>query len=223
LEKLHDNNIVHRDIKPENFCIGIEERSETLHILDFGLSRYYRDPVTKTHIEFYGGLGMIGTPRYCSMNAHQGNQLSRRDDLESLGYVIIYLLKGTLPWKGVQANGKREKSTKILKIKQECIESGKLFEGLPREFKEYFDVVINLNFEETPNYNKLRRMMKELFLNKGYDYNFDWQVSEVDNTNDFADEVTKDSSLVNNYEETTGQRNKTINSSEQLPEHIEQE
>lgn len=133
------------------------------------------------------------------MNAHQGFELSRRDDLESLGYVIIYLLKGTLPWKGTHAITKKEKSDKILKIKQESIESGKLFEDLPREFKEYFNIVFDLKFEETPDYNKLRRIMKELFLNKGYDYNFDWQLSEVDCDNSVEDDTTKDSSLLNNY------------------------
>lgn len=146
---------------------------------------------------------MMGTPRYCSINAHQGNELSRRDDLESLGYVIIYFITGTLPWKGTKAISKKEKSQKILKIKQEVIESGKLFEGLPREFKEYFNTVFALKFEEIPDYNKLRRIMKELFLNKGYDYNFDWQISDAGNDGGLEDEVTKDSSLVNNYEAET--------------------
>jgi len=198
LEKLHDNDVLHRDIKPENFCIGIEDNSEILHILDFGLSKYYRDPVTKTHIEYQEGRGMIGTPRYCSINAQKGNQLSRRDDLESLGYVIIYMLTGTLPWKGTQARTKKEKNLKILKIKEESLTNGVLFEGLPREFQNYFDYVFRLKFDETPNYNKLRRILKELFLDKGFDYNFDWVISDLDSDKDIEEDFTKDSSLLNN-------------------------
>jgi len=142
---------------------------------------------------------MIGTPRYCAINAHKGVELSRKDDLESLGYVMIYLLSGTLPWQGIEAKNKKEKSAKILKIKEDSISSGKLFERLPREFKEYFDIVMSLKFEETPNYSKLRRIMKELFLNKGFDYNFDWQISQMDKGEDFEIETTKDSSLQNNF------------------------
>jgi casein kinase I family protein HRR25 len=173
-------------------------------LIDFGLSKIYRDPVTKSHNEARKGIGMIGTPRYCSMNAHKGEDLSRRDDLESLGYVIIYLLKGTLPWKGVKARSKKEKSSKILQIKEESIKSCVLFEGLPREFKQYFNIVLKLDYDEAPNYNKLRRIMKELFLNKGFDYNFDWQLSDVDGNDDLEDDQTKESSLINNQEEEDG-------------------
>mmetsp|Transcript_32811 Transcript_32811/g.29104 ORF Transcript_32811/g.29104 Transcript_32811/m.29104 type:complete len:164 (+) Transcript_32811:261-752(+) len=146
---------------------------------------------------------MIGTPRYCSINAHKGNQLSRRDDLESLGYVIVYMLTGTLLWKGTKAKTKKEKNRKIYEIKQESHLTGKLFADLPREFKEYFDIVMNLKFDEAPNYNKLRRIMKELFLDKGYDYNFDWVLSDLDSDKDLDEDFTKDSSLQNNLEESS--------------------
>jgi serine/threonine protein kinase len=200
LESLHEKDIIHRDIKPDNFWIGVDDESENLKLLDFGLSRYYRDGVTKNHIEYCEGKGMIGTPRYWSINAHLGNELSRRDDLESLGYVIIHMLTSSLPWKGTKAANKKEKSDKILNIKLESIKSWILFDDLPREFKEYFDIVFKLKFNETPNYNKLRRLMKELFLNRGLDYNFDWQLSDMDRDNDLEVEHTKESSLINNQE-----------------------
>lgn len=130
------------------------------------------------------------------MNAHRGATLSRRDDLESLLYVAIYFLKGKLPWQGIQASSKNEKSQLILKEKVNQIESGLLFEELPREFKDYFDYVIKLNFDENPDYGKLRRILKELFFSKGYDYNFDWQVEE-DYENDIEKDQHQNSSLNN--------------------------
>ena len=199
IEKLHESNIIHRDIKPDNFCIGAEDKSEILHILDFGLSKYFWDPITKNHIESKTGNGLTGTMRYWSMNAHRGITLSRRDDLESLGYSAIYLYKGKLPWQGIQAPTKNEKSMLILNEKVNQIESGIIFEDLPREFKEYFDYVSKLAFDEAPDYNKLRRILKELFFSKGFDYNFDWQV-EDDDEESFDQDPAQNSSLFNQWD-----------------------
>lgn len=217
LELLHENHIIHRDIKPENFWIGVEEKSmknnpdqqtkqlmnsEILHILDLGLSKYYRDPITQNHIEFKEGKGLNGTPRYWSINAHKGYEQSRRDDLQALGYVIIYFLKGSLPWQGIKEKNKDKKSSLIWNSKEESIRSGSLFENLPWQFKEYFDLVLALKFDETPNYSKLRRIMKELFYDKGYSYNFDWQVDEIENEEHDSDD-TQGTSVANQYDEFT--------------------
>lgn len=107
------------------------------------------------------------------------------------------MLTGTLPWKGQKADTKKEKNKAILKIKQESTRKGILYEDLPKEFKEYFDYVLNLKFDETPNYNKLRRIMKELFLDEGFDYNFDWVVSDIDSNKDLDEDTSKESSLQN--------------------------
>lgn len=97
IEAFHSKNLLHRDIKPENFVVGSGVGASTIFIIDFGLARLFKNAEGR-HIKKREGNGLIGTARYCSVNAHLGRELSRRDDLESIGYTLIYFLKGKLPW-----------------------------------------------------------------------------------------------------------------------------
>jgi serine/threonine protein kinase len=99
---LHSVNYIHRDIKPENFLIGIENKSHVLHLIDFGLSKKYRDLKTHQHVAYKENRSLAGTVRYSSINTHFGFEQSRRDDLESIGYVLVYLALGSLPWQGIK-------------------------------------------------------------------------------------------------------------------------
>ena len=99
-EFIHSCNIIHRDIKPANVAIGCEEKSKYIYLLDFGLSKKYRSSRTKKHFPFVQNKILIGNARYSSINALDGGTQSRRDDLESLGYLLLYLLLGRLPWQG---------------------------------------------------------------------------------------------------------------------------
>lgn len=109
IEYVHSKGFIHRDIKPENFLIGLNEDSNLLHIIDFGLSRRFKDKVTQQHIPYRENRHLVGTARYASINAHLGIEQSRRDDLESIGYVLAYFINGRLPWQSKHEKGKYPK------------------------------------------------------------------------------------------------------------------
>lgn len=116
IEKMHNQNYIHRDIKPENFLIGVKEKTNKIYLIDFGLSKKYKDK-NNEHIPYNENKKLTGTARYASINSHLGIEESRRDDLESLAYSLIYLLKKSLPWQGINNTHKQEKYNQILEKK----------------------------------------------------------------------------------------------------------
>merc|ERR1719237_1627240 len=108
--------MVHRDIKPENFMFGIEGKIHHVYIIDFGLSKLYYD---KAHTQLRQKLSLTGTARYASINAHKGSEQSRRDDLEAIGHMLVYFLRGSLPWSGLEARTKADKY-KLIEAKKEA-------------------------------------------------------------------------------------------------------
>ncbi|CAD8194947.1 unnamed protein product [Paramecium pentaurelia] len=152
LKELHNTNIIHRDIKPENFVV----HQEKVHLIDFGLSKLYIQD--GKHLEFRENKGMIGTARYASINSLKGNEQSRRDDLESVGYLLIYLYMGTLPWNNITAEDKKIKYYKIQRMKETfkpetCI-------NLPPELTKYMEYVKRLKFDQKPDYEYLENLFK---------------------------------------------------------------
>lgn len=119
IEYMHSKNYIHRDIKPDNFLIGLGKRSNMVFVIDFGLAKKFRDPKTHQHIPYKENKNLTGTARYASINAHLGVEQSRRDDLEAIGYVLIYFIKGKLPWQGVNVQNKTEKYHKIMEKKMQ--------------------------------------------------------------------------------------------------------
>lgn len=132
LDTVHTKCYIHRDIKPDNFLMGRGGRRTMCYVIDFGLSKLYRDPRNHRHIPYREGKNLTGTARYASINTHMGIEQSRRDDLESLGYVLMYFLRGSLPWQGLKANTKKQKYERILEKKAE-IPTEVLCKGFPGE------------------------------------------------------------------------------------------
>ncbi|OAF64954.1 hypothetical protein A3Q56_07312, partial [Intoshia linei] len=133
LQYVHSRNLIHRDVKPDNFLMGLGDNCSLLYLIDFGLAKKYRDFKTQEHIPYREGRSLTGTARYASINAHMGIEQSRRDDLESLGYILIYLLKGSLPWQGLRAANKKQKYEKIHE-KKTTTTTESLTKGCPYEF-----------------------------------------------------------------------------------------
>lgn len=175
IEYIHARCFIHRDIKPDNFLMGIGRRGSQVNVIDFGLAKKYRDPRTHLHIPYRENKNLTGTARYASVNTHLGIEQSRRDDLESLGYVLIYFCRGSLPWQGLKAATKRQKYDRIMEKKM-TIPNDVLTKGLPGEFLEYMNYVKNLRFDDKPDYPYLRKLFRDLFKreNYRYDYVFDW-------------------------------------------------
>jgi len=136
VDTLHSRHLMHRDIKPSNFCIGVGETENVIYCVDFGLTKRYRNPTTLQHIPPRDGRSLIGTPRYASVNNHRGFEQSRRDDLESVAYMLIYFLKGRLPWQGLKANTSHQKYSLILE-KKLMVSISELCSSIPTEFAEF--------------------------------------------------------------------------------------
>ncbi|KAK1375912.1 Non-specific serine/threonine protein kinase [Heracleum sosnowskyi] len=177
VEFVHSKSFLHRDIKPDNFLMGLGRRANQVYAIDFGLAKKYRDSTTHQHIPYRENKNLTGTARYASMNTHLGIEQSRRDDLESLGYVLMYFLRGSLPWQGLKAGNKKQKYEKISEKKvSTSIEA--LCRGYPTEFASYFHYCRSLRFDDKPDYAYLKRIFRDLFIREGFqfDYVFDWTI-----------------------------------------------
>lgn len=174
VEFLHAKNFIHRDIKPDNFLMGPAKKSEVVYLIDYGLAKKYRDS-KHVHIPYRDNKHLTGTARYASINNHLGIEQSRRDDLESLGYVFMYFNRGSLPWQGLKARTKLEKYNRICE-KKTSTGIKTLCEGYPPEFATYLNYARSLGFEDKPDYQYLRKLFRDLFVRQKFvmDYEYDW-------------------------------------------------
>ncbi|KAI7901252.1 kinase-like domain-containing protein [Cokeromyces recurvatus] len=177
VQSVHERNLIYRDIKPDNFLIGRPgtKYANLVFLVDYGMAKLYRDPKTKKHIPYRERRSLSGTARYMSINTHLGREQSRRDDLEALGHVFMYFLRGSLPWQGLKAATNKQKYEKIGEKKQTtAIKS--LCGAYPEEFGIYLQYVRKLGFEETPDYDFLRELFDKVLekQNEQDDGLYDW-------------------------------------------------
>lgn len=173
IEYLHSKNVLHRDIKPDNVVIGGQDEEHVLNLIDFGLSKKFRE--YSQNMIPKKCQKVVGSVRFSSINIHKGIEYSRRDDLESLGYVLMYLLRGSLPWQGLEASTKKEKYKLVFEKKSNTsIES--LCQNFPKEFQTYLEYCRSLRFDQKPDYSYLKRLFDDVLKRKGMkmDNVFDW-------------------------------------------------
>ncbi|CDF37725.1 casein kinase I [Chondrus crispus] len=175
IEYVHSRSFLHRDIKPDNFLMGLSKESNTVYVIDFGLAKKYRDHKTHVHIPYRENKNLTGTARYASINTHLGIEQCRRDDLESLGFVLMYFNRGALPWQGLRAATKKQKYQKISDRKVST-SINELCKNYPPEFATYLRYCRSLRFDDRPDYAYLRGLFRDLYLREGYadDSIFDW-------------------------------------------------
>lgn len=184
MEYIHSKRLIHRDIKPANLLIGVNQNLRFIYLVDFGLSKHYEDPRTHLHIPFCTGKTLIGTAHYASLNTHLGCEQERRDDIESMIYTMIYLLKGSLPWQSLGVMSKQERYERITRMKK-YIPIEELCNGYRGKF--YFNYMVEigimlkyvreeLDFYGVPNYKYMKTLLKCAFNNAKFefDYQFDW-------------------------------------------------
>ena len=167
IQWVHSQKIIHRDIKPDNFLIGLDDPN-IIYLIDFGLSKKYRSSITGNHIKCTRIKKFVGSLRYASINALRLREQSRRDDLESIGYMLIYLIKGKLPWDNIKIDNKRTSYLKFSQYKKN-ISPELLCNNLPEEFLDYVKYVRNLNFEDEPDYNYLKSLFQIMLNKQGFE------------------------------------------------------
>ena len=179
IKGVHESGIIHRDIKPDNFVIGFGESHNKIYLIDFGLSTWYIDKTTMQHNKYEHKHQFTGSFRYSSINNHKGIQQSRRDDLESISYMMIYFYKGKLPWQNIPAKDKRDKLKKTYDKKKDT-KLDELCEGCPKEFKQIIKYIRKLGYKETPDYSFIKYMLNKVrkrnkILN---DSKYDWDTDK---------------------------------------------
>ena len=179
MEYIHDRHIIHRDIKPDNFVMGANEYNARLYILDFGLAKKYRSSRTLVQYPYIKRNKLTGTARYASIHALEAYEQSRRDDLESIGYVLLYFLRGSLPWQGLKVKNKEDRYKGILDKKKETT-SEELCKDFPQEFCIYLNYTKNLGYEEHPDYDMLKKLFLDAIkdIKEKLDYVYDWTTYE---------------------------------------------
>lgn len=165
MKYIHSCGYIHRDIKPDNFAIG-HTNTKNLYCIDFGIAKRYLKR-NGEHVDYAENKRFCGTARYASIAAHNNIEQGRKDDMESVGYILVYLYKGKLPWQSIKHKDKQQRYKLISEKKMEIDEEA-LCEGMPKEFCVYLKYVRNMDFDEKPHYSSLKKMFEKLYESREY-------------------------------------------------------
>ena len=180
LKYIHSKHIIHRDIKPDNFVLGSDEFNAYLYLVDFGLAKKYRSSKTLKQNTYMKKNKLTGTARYASIHAMEEMEQSRRDDLEAVSYVIMYFIRGNLPWQGLKLKSNEDRYQKILEKKKE-ISTEELCSEYPKVFYEFVKYAKGLKYSEEPKYDELKKNFVDWVVNQKkekFDYIYDWTTQE---------------------------------------------
>ena len=225
IQYIHSKYYIHRDIKPDNFMIGRGQNEKKIYIIDFGLAKKYYSVSKAQHIKFITGKHLIGTARYCGRNAHRGYEQGRRDDIESIGYVLMYFLLGVLPWQGLKVRKNEDHFEKIAQ-KKYSTSFEELTSGQPEEFLLYFKHVEKLEFEDQPNYIYLIGLFQKVIDKYCTDcfYDFDWKkdtCTYISHRNNNISKQLDVSLIVNKNNEASAMDYSNMNEDEENDENDE--
>lgn len=236
VRSIHEHDLIYRDIKPDNFLISEFQRElpdgsvikscaassngdpNLIYVVDFGMAKQFRDPNTKQHIPYRERKSLSGTARYMSINTHFGREQSRRDDLESLGHVFFYFLRGSLPWQGLKAPNNKAKYEKIGLTKQRLKPTDLLTPEIPKQFAEYLSYCRSLRFDQDPDYDYLISLMTKVLQENELqeDGHYDWM--DLNNGEGWNIKINKRANL-HGYGNPTPRNTRHSSNQQQTPPH----
>ncbi|CAD8086168.1 unnamed protein product [Paramecium primaurelia] len=214
LERIHNKGVVHRDLKPENVLFGIDDESSKIYVVDFGISKIFRDKNGNIH-PFRDNTSFIGTTRYASIAAHKGFELSRKDDIESLIYVLLYFMKGQLPWQNMQNVSDEERTVKVGEMKM-SIDLRELCKDVPIEFAFILEYLKQLQYLSEPNYDfvvqQFEKAAENLCIQLDYSYDWDQQQQPMKISQSVHSEIMQRSTTLNQQLQppSTGEMKKSL-------------
>lgn len=167
IEQIHYKKFIHRDIKPDNFVLQTSNSNHEIYLIDFGLAKRYVS-ADNLHIPHEDNRSFTGTARYASINSLKRYTQSRRDDIESVGYILVYFLKGSLPWQNIRGTYDRKQRKEIILEMKMSTPLSKLCDGLPNEIHLFLKYCRERKFDERPNYAYLRKLLRYDRPNDGH-------------------------------------------------------